>query len=48
MKDTRYYKKEHFSKALQKASNEHYTQIDILERFENLITKLSTAAENDE
>lgn len=30
VKDGRNYKKEYFSKALQKASNEHYTSIDIL------------------
>jgi hypothetical protein len=33
VKDGRSYKKEHFSKALQKASNEHYTGVDVLEKF---------------
>jgi hypothetical protein len=29
-KDDRNYKKEYFSKAIQRASNEHYTSIDVL------------------
>ena len=33
MKDGRNYKKEYFSKVLQRASNEHYTGIDVLEKF---------------
>jgi hypothetical protein len=43
VKDQRNYKKEYFSKALQKASNEHRTPIETLENFENLINKLATA-----
>jgi hypothetical protein len=43
VKDGRNYKKEYFGKALQRASNEHYTSIDMLEKFEDLINKLSTA-----
>lgn len=42
MKDTRYYKKEYFTKALQRASNEHQTDIATLEKFEELIGKLQT------
>lgn len=30
VKDGRNYKKEYFSKVLQRASNEHYTGIDVL------------------
>ncbi len=48
VKDGRSYKKEYFSKALQKASNEHYTGVDILEKFENLINKLSTTVNEEE
>ena len=33
---------------MQRASNEHYTSIDVLERIENLIVKLSKAAEMEE
>ncbi len=47
MKDGRNYKKEYFSKALQKASNEHYTEVNVLERFEELISKFASA-ENEE
>jgi len=43
VKDGRNYKKEYFSKALQRASNEHYTSIDVLEAFEGLINKLARA-----
>ena len=48
VKDGRSYKKEYFSKALQKASNEHYTGIDTLEKFENLINKLSITVNEEE
>lgn len=41
MKDTRFFKKEYFYKALQKTSNEHQTDISVLEKFEELIGKLS-------
>lgn len=47
VQDGRNYRKEYFSKALQRASNEHYTEIEALEKFENLINKLSQA-ENEE
>ncbi len=48
VRDGRSYKREYFSKALQKASNEHYTGVDTLERFENLISKLATAVNQEE
>ena len=48
VKDARFFKKEYFYKALQKASNEHQTDILTLEKFEELIGKLINPVNEDE
>ncbi len=48
VKDQRYYKKDSFNKALQKAGNERYTSVSTLENFENLISSLSKISNEEE
>lgn len=48
MKDTRFFQKDYFNKALQKASNEHQTDIETLEKFEDLINSLQASMDDEE
>jgi hypothetical protein len=48
VRDDRYYKKEYFTTALQKAANENCTDENVLEKFEALIYQLSTAKKEEE
>ena len=48
LRDQRYYKKEYFTTALQKAANENCTDENVLERFEALISQLSNAKKDEE
>jgi hypothetical protein len=48
LRDERYYRKEYFSTALQKAANENCTDETVLEKFEALILQLSNAKKEEE
>lgn len=48
LRDERYYKKEYFTMALQKAANENCTDEVVLEKFEALIQQLSNAKKEEE
>lgn len=43
LRDDRNYKREYFTTALQKATNDNCTDEGVLEKFENLINRLATA-----
>ncbi len=47
LRDERYYKKEYFATALQKAVNENCTDEIVLEKFEALIHQLSNAKKEE-
>jgi ubiquitin conjugation factor E4 B len=48
IRDLRYYKKENFTNALQKAANENCADENVLERFEALIGQLSNACQDED